>query len=64
MLTIRCITDQVNNFGPHFVPRFMLGRGQADCWHAVYFLWKAGVVMLANTAGRKLSTVISVQWGN
>lgn len=49
------ITDQANDFGPHFVPRFILGRGQVDCWHAMSFLWKAGVAGIASITGRKLS---------
>lgn len=46
--------------GPHYVPRFMLGRGQAGCWHAVSFRWKAGVVVTAGIAGRSVSAVIRV----
>lgn len=49
------ITDQVNDFGTHFVPRFIAVRGQADCWHAMSFLWKAGVVAIASITNRKLS---------
>lgn len=49
----------------HTLTRFILGRGQEDCWHAVLFLWNAGQQELpASQAGSSESRVISVHWCN